>query len=579
MPKAYRYHRFSTPEQDKGTSIDRQRKATLALCKRKEWDIVDPPLEDRGLSAWKGDHLRVGELGKFADRVVAGEIEAGSVLVIENLDRLSREKLKKARRWIEDLNEAGITVAVCSPELLLDEEAMSGSNMGVMVLYLMEASRSGGESNRKSDMLFAAQEKRMEKARKGIVYSKNMPAWLRGEKDGRIEIIEERAQTVRDIYSWCADGMGFHAIAKLLNGTVEPWMKPRGTNKPKWNYTYIRDILVGPNAEGEYHRKTGDDRKPTGEVITGYYPRIVPAELVARARESLRDRSRPGPNSREAKNLFAGLAKCGHCGDTMVRVISRVKGRRNYEHFKCTRYNNGGAPVAGDPEEVNARRCVNSVYYRYDLFEKAALDRILHLALDNTYFTRPDLTAPLVVEVAQQTKDLELLLAKQRRHMAWIEEDDEAQEAKDAMRELRPVVAAARLKLDETKLALERARGNVSPEEHLKRVLEVRDAIDHEDEETRFAARRRVMEAIRSVVSGITFRRDYVEGQRQPIRQSIMALAGGALAYRFDNDGNLMGRPIDFTSAMGQFGSTNTGAEDVVPDIRRRALSAVGNKS
>ena len=39
MPKAYRYHRFSTPDQDKGTSIERQRKATLALCKRKEWEL------------------------------------------------------------------------------------------------------------------------------------------------------------------------------------------------------------------------------------------------------------------------------------------------------------------------------------------------------------------------------------------------------------------------------------------------------------------------------------------------------------------------------------------------------------
>ena len=573
MPKAYRYHRFSTPDQDKGTSIERQRRATLALCKRKEWEVIDPPLEDKGLSAWKGDHLRVGELGKFTDRVAAGEIEAGSVLVIENLDRLSREKLKKARRWIEDVNEAGITVAVCSPELLLDEEAMSGSNMGTMVLYLMEASRSGGESNRKSDLLFAAQEKRMEKARKGIVYSKLLPAWLSGEKDGKMVINEERAQVVRDIYTWCADGMGFHSIAKLLNGTVEPWMKPRGTNKPKWNYTYVRDILTNPSVEGEYHRKTGDDRRPTGEVITGYYPRIVPADLVERARASLRDRSRPGPNSREAKNLFAGLAKCAHCGDTMVRVISRVR-NTTYEHFKCSRYNSGGAPVVGDSEEVNARRCVNSVYYSYRAFEAAALDRILHLALDNTYFTRPDVTGPLVIEVAQLTKDLDLLVTKQRRFMAWIEEDDEAQEAKDALREMRPVIAAARLKLDEAKVALERARGNVSPEEHLKRVLEVRDAIDSEDDETRFAARRRVMEAIRSVVSVISFRRDYVEGERRPRRQSIMAIAGGALAFQFDNDGNLLSPPKDYTSNMDRFGSTNTGAEDIVGDIRRRALSA-----
>lgn len=569
QPKAYRYHRFSTPEQDSGTSLDRQRKATKDLCKAKEWQEVEV-IEDKGLSAWKGDHLRVGGLGRFTDRVAAGEIDPGSILVIENLDRLSREKLKKARRWIEDINDAGITVAVCKPELLLDEEAMSGSNMGTMVLYLMEAGRGRGESDRKSDLLLAAQEERMKKARNGIVYTNRMPAWLSGERDGKFEVIEDRAQVIRDIYTWCADGLGFQAIAKLLNDTVEPWTKPHRKSQATWKPGYIRDILTKPVVEGEYHRRTGDARKLTGEVIV-YYPRVVPAELVARARAALRDRSTTGPNHHEARNLFSGLLKCGHCGDTMVRVVSRAGGRE-YEHLKCVRYNNAGAPVAADDDETNARRCINSTYYRYDAFERAALAKILHLALDNTYFTRSDLTAPLVVEVAQLTKDLDVLLARQRRYMTWIEEDDEATEAKDMLREMRPGIADLRLKLEQAKLSLDRARGNVTPEEHLRRVVEVKDAIYSEDAETRQSARRKVAEAVRSVVSVASFRRQYVEGKRPPERESQLALAGGALAYRFDNDGNMIGSPVDFTSVMSQFGSTNTGAENVVPDIRRRAL-------
>lgn len=571
MPKAYRYHRFSTPEQDTGTSLERQRKATKTLCEKHGWQLINPPLEDKGISAWKGDHLRVGELGRFTDRVAAGEIEPGSILVIENLDRLSREKLKNARRWIEDINEAGITVAVCSPELMLDEEAMSGSNMGTMILYLMEASRSGGESSRKSNMLLAAQEKRMEKARKGIIYTNRMPAWLTGTKDGQFQVIEERAQVIRDIYSWCADGYGFQAITKLLNDSVEPWTAPHKKNTATWKPGYVRDILTKPLVEGEYHRRTGDARKLTGEVIS-YYPRIVSAELVGRARAALRDRSTRSPTQHEARNLFTGVLRCGHCGDTMIRVVSRTKGRE-YEHLKCLRFNNAGQPVEGDSEEKNARRCINTTYYRYDAFERAALNEILHLALDNTYFTRPDLTQPLVVEVAQLTKDVELLVAKQRRYITWIAEDDEATEAKDMLREMRPALAGLRLKLDDAKLALERARGNVSPEEHLRRVVEVKDAIYSDDAEVRQAARRRVADAVRSVVSVASFQRRYVEGKRTPVRESHLALAGGALAFQFSNDGQLL-RKVDMTSAMEQFGHTNTGAEDVLPDIRRRALRA-----
>ncbi len=571
-PKAYRYHRFSTPEQDSGTSLERQRRATQKLVSEKDWEEV-AVIEDKGLSAWKGDHLRVGGLGRFTDRVAAGEVEPGSFLVIENLDRLSRAKLKNARRWIEDINEAGITVAVCSPPLLLDEEAMSGSNMGTMILYLMEASRSGGESNRKSDMLLGAQERRMSKARDGIIYTSRMPAWLSGVKDGKFEIIEERAQVVRDIYEWCAEGYGFQAITKLLNDSVEPWTKPHKKTTATWKPGYIRDILTKPHVEGEYHRRTGDARKLTGEVID-YYPRVVPADLVARARTALRERATStSPNQHEARNLFTGLLKCGHCGDTMVRVVSRAAGRE-YEHLKCLRFNNAGVPIAGDDDEVNARRCINSTYYRYDAFERAALGQILHLALDSTYFTRPDLTAPLVVEVAQLSKDLEVMQAKQRRYMTWIEEDDEATEAKDMLREMRPALAALRLKLDEAKLALERARGNVSPEEHLRRVVEVQDAIYSEDDETRQSARRKVAEAVRSVVSVATFRRDYDEKKRTPVREAILAVAGGALAFKFGNDGTLLAK-VDYTSVMGQFGSTNSGAEDVVPDMRRRTQSAL----
>ncbi|RYZ49166.1 MAG: hypothetical protein EOP49_16985, partial [Sphingobacteriales bacterium] len=47
----------------------------------------------------------------------------------------------------------------------------------------------------------------------------------------------------------------------------------------------------------------------------------------------------------------------------------------------------------------------------------------------------------------------------------------------------------------------------------------------------------------------------------------------GTSTYSYDNDGNMIGSPVDFGSAMTQFGSTNTGAEDLMPAIRRRALS------
>ncbi len=207
MPNAVRYHRFSTKRQDKGSSLDRQQQLTAELCEHKGWAIIDT-LEDKGQSAWKGDHLRVGKLGKFKERVDAGEFDAETYLVIENLDRLSRQEVKFARRWLEDITDKGIIVAVCSPEIILDSDALSGDNISSMIQYLMEAKRSTGESSRKSEFSQKNAKDNLAMARNGIVFSKRAPAWLRGTKGGKFEIIEERGAIVRQIFEWSATGLG-----------------------------------------------------------------------------------------------------------------------------------------------------------------------------------------------------------------------------------------------------------------------------------------------------------------------------------------------------------------------------------
>ena len=84
------YHRFSSKKQDRGSSLERQRENTSALCKREGWTII-ATFEDAGASAWKGDHLSAGELGKLRKRIDAGLVERGTYIVVENLDRLSRQ--------------------------------------------------------------------------------------------------------------------------------------------------------------------------------------------------------------------------------------------------------------------------------------------------------------------------------------------------------------------------------------------------------------------------------------------------------------------------------------------------------
>lgn len=578
MVNAFCYHRFSSARQDRGTSLERQAERTAELCRKNGWEIVEV-LEDKGRSAWKGDHLRVGNLGKFKQRVDAGDIEPGTRLVIENLDRLSRQEVKFARRWIEDITDRGIVVAVCTPEMLLDADALAGDNIVSILQYLLEAKRSTGESSRKSDMLLKAAERAREKAREGTVFSARAPAWLRGEKGGAFEVIEERAAVVRQIYEWSASGIGSQAIAKKLNDTVTPWTQGY-KHAAKWKLGYVRDILTSPAVEGEYHVRAGPDRTPTGEVIVGYYPRIVEAALVESARTAMKARvGSGGANRVEASNLFAGRVRCGHCGDTMVRTVQRNRQGTRYEYLKCARFNAAGAPSNTDTPEQRARKCTNSTQFRYDLFEQAALEQILHLALDNSFFIKTDDISPLAGRLADLNKEVQRIQGQQSRLLTFVMENDDAAEAKDMLDQLRPRLEKAKADRDQAESELDRAKGRVSPDEHLRRVLEVREAINSEDKDTREEARRRVRDAIQSLVSVVQCKRydpdpDARPYRATPRREIIMAIAGGFAAYQFDGEGNLLAKHNANGDVVRENAAASASSPELIASVKRRMIKA-----
>ncbi|PXX33682.1 hypothetical protein NA66_1010206 [Burkholderia pyrrocinia] len=54
-------------------------------------------LRDEGLSAYHQRHVRQGALGVFLRAVEDSQVPAGSVLIVEGLDRLSRAELLQAQ--------------------------------------------------------------------------------------------------------------------------------------------------------------------------------------------------------------------------------------------------------------------------------------------------------------------------------------------------------------------------------------------------------------------------------------------------------------------------------------------------
>ena len=89
---AYSYLRFSRPEQMKGDSLRRQISQTEELCRRNGW-VLDSTLTDKGLSAWSGKNARQGALSVFLAGIESGKIATPCVLVVEQIDRITRQRL------------------------------------------------------------------------------------------------------------------------------------------------------------------------------------------------------------------------------------------------------------------------------------------------------------------------------------------------------------------------------------------------------------------------------------------------------------------------------------------------------
>ncbi len=105
------YIRFSDQSQKDGSSETRQRKGYEDFCARFGLIPWHESYIDRGASAFKGHHKQ-GDFGRFLAALESGKFPQGSVLVVEALDRYSRENPIQAAALLQQIARAGIRIGV-----------------------------------------------------------------------------------------------------------------------------------------------------------------------------------------------------------------------------------------------------------------------------------------------------------------------------------------------------------------------------------------------------------------------------------------------------------------------------------
>jgi DNA invertase Pin-like site-specific DNA recombinase len=381
-PIAYSYLRFSDAEQRKGQSIRRQKEAAAAWCQRNGVDMDKSlTLHDKGCSAYRGLHRDNPDkhaLALFLKLIEKGRVHPGDYLLVENLDRLSREEEVPACHLLTGILVAGVRVVQLSPyEMLLTEKSTGWELMRAV----MELSRGHGESAIKSVRVNDAWQKRLEWTRNGeVVLTRQLPAWLevRGDK---LYPIPARAAVVKRIYQLATAGYGHVRIVKVLVaegntpfGAREWYTDEEGElhsralpgdvyGSGKWTKAYVAKILKDERVLGKFQPRKADG-SPDGPELENYFPAIVTQAEWDAAREGATRRGqangRKTNGSTKHIDIFAGLMKDARDGGAMF-CTTRTAGGRHTRVF---------IPANGRNGDITA------LTFPYDAYEDSILSKL-----------------------------------------------------------------------------------------------------------------------------------------------------------------------------------------------------------
>jgi DNA invertase Pin-like site-specific DNA recombinase len=339
--KAISYLRFSTPEQALGNSTERQLKAARDYCAHNGLELdEDLSIADEGLSGYKGHNVERGSLGHFLNEVRAGKIPAGTALIIENLDRLSRQGIDATTDLLKQLTKHGIDVHVIAINRVL-KAGFNNSLVDYMLIGL-NADLAFQESKKKSERIGSAWASKKSKLGKpGELYTRNLPKWLTVENGKIVEVPEVRAM-VRQAFQMAANGIGIDNITRAIGG--------------EFSRTWFARLLRNRSVLGEFQPKGA-------AVIPDLFPQVISQSEFDAVRLQMKGKLGNGryiggnrQRSTQADCLFSGLIfDLPYEDDAPVR----------YMHFQKVQR---GTYLTSAFDKVQKRNRI-----RYDLVESAVL--------------------------------------------------------------------------------------------------------------------------------------------------------------------------------------------------------------
>lgn len=448
MKKCFIYHRVSTDQQIDGSGLARQADTLHQYITQTgilgEMDNPEPViLSDQGVSAFKGLNFSQGELGQWMQEVRTG-IWDGSVLVLESIDRFSRQNPFVVMGYLSDLSRHNVAI-----HDVMARTVISNANSMLLPMVLMNAQRAFDESKYKSKRIAAGWQKRREQAlAQGTVITNKTPQWIDVVNDQYV--LNHKAVVIQEIFRLYQTGMGTPSIAQFLQTKADD---PQWVFNRPWTGEAVHKILTNQRLTGtifmtQLVRNFPEDQRG-GEVLpdvvetafeSEVYPvviektefELVQALLKSRRPEAGKGRTRTKDGVPHKSNLFSGIVRCV-CGQAMFHNIVR-----SYRE-----------PAKGEPftEEYRYLRCLierdklcDNKPLSYDVVEKFIVEHIRGLDLsyingDQEHNVEAELVRYQIQTEAQHIEEYEQGIAKQKAAGKKVSFDmlSELEDARDRM--------------------------------------------------------------------------------------------------------------------------------------------------
>ncbi|RPF10733.1 recombinase-like zinc beta ribbon protein [Vibrio crassostreae] len=282
---------------------------------------IESTLELDGYSAYTSKHR------PLIERFVVS-LPRNSTIVFSEVSRLARMGQKESLEFLFWIMNQGVSIAFAQTNTILKAQDEIDVMTMQQLSMLFEMSRS--ESAIKALRINNAFKLRLDRIREGSHFkTNNLSAWLKPNKQTKTyHVSDYDIETIQTAFNKRLQGSSVGDLHKWLVADRKPFGKMKG-----WTVNYVGKLLRMRQVLGEYqpvsiYQENGTTkRKPNGDPVLDYFPRIITNELFSQVQVTFRNEAR-GRTSASVINPYRGILKCKGCGGAMALNNSKSQGAR-----------------------------------------------------------------------------------------------------------------------------------------------------------------------------------------------------------------------------------------------------------